>query len=81
MDSTTSSVILPLLGFIAAVVATVVSWCVFFFGAPPAHGEEPLILGVMPVTWILLSSTVAMVLVSLLTSPPPASPRTSPPPT
>jgi hypothetical protein len=35
-----------------------------------AHPEEPLVLGVMPVVWVVLASGVALVLVSLVTRPP-----------
>ena len=36
-------------------------------GKPAA---EPLVLGVMPVTWVLLAAGAALVLVSLATRPP-----------
>lgn len=58
-------------GAIAALLMTVVTWTALFLSVHGGKGDEPLVLGVMPVTWILLSSTVAMVVVSLLTTPPP----------
>lgn len=63
-------------GAYASVLAMLVTWSVLFYqgliaparaGLPPT---EPLILGVMPVAWILLASTLALVGVSLATRPP-----------
>ncbi len=64
-------------GAFASVLAMLVTWAVLFYQgliAPVTSGlplpEEPLILGVMPVVWILAASAGALVLVSLLTRPP-----------
>jgi SSS family solute:Na+ symporter len=67
-------------GALASVAAMLVTWGVLFYrglvrpvlsGAP--HPEEPLVLGVMPVVWVVLASGTALVLVSLVTRPPSAS--------
>lgn len=57
-------------GAMASLAVTVVTWTAFFANSLGGHGGEPLALGVMPVTWVLLASTVAMVVVSLATKPP-----------
>ena len=63
-------------GAFASVLAMLVTWSVLFYrgliepvraGKPAA---EPLVLGVMPVTWVLLAAGAALVLVSLVTRPP-----------
>ena len=62
-------------GAIASVLAVVVSWTVLFVMDSLAMGEgygEFLVGGVMPVTWIFLSSALAMVVGSLLSTPPDA---------
>jgi hypothetical protein len=53
------------------------TWSVLFYQGlirPVSAGEplpeEPLILGVMPVVWILAASAAALVGVSLVTRPP-----------
>lgn len=59
-------------GAIACVMAAAVSWVVLF-AADSLYGEaggEFLVMGVMPVTWIVLASSVAMIGVSLMTAPP-----------
>ena len=59
-------------GAMASVVTVVVTWVSLFVTDTAAGPEgEALVWGVMPVTWIVLSSAVAMVGVSLLTKPPP----------
>jgi SSS family solute:Na+ symporter len=62
-------------GAIACVLAVVVSWSVLFamdsLGMGGPHGEF-LLGGVMPVTWVFLSATIAMVVGSLLSTPPDA---------
>jgi SSS family solute:Na+ symporter len=59
-------------GAIASVLAVVVTWGGLFLwneehGRP---GVEPLVLGLMPVTFVCLASVVALVGVSLVTRPP-----------
>ena len=60
-----------------AVLAMLATWGVLVYRgliAPVLHGvphpEEPLVLGVMPVAWVLLAASVALVVVSLATQPP-----------
>lgn len=55
-------------GAIAAVLAVAVTWCALFFGR---EAGEALPLGVMPVTFIVGASVLALVGVSLATTPPP----------
>ncbi|MCB9681706.1 MAG: sodium:solute symporter family protein [Alphaproteobacteria bacterium] len=58
-------------GAIASVLATIVTWVVLFVQyLDHPVGEDFLVAGVMPVTWIVLASAVAMVGVSLVTRPP-----------
>ncbi len=64
-------------GAFASVLVMLVTWSVLFYKGlirPLSAGvplpEEPLILGMMPVVWILAASSAALVLVSLVTKPP-----------
>ena len=56
-------------GAFAAVVATAASWIALFVWSA---GEKKLLLGAMPVLWIVLASIAALVAVSLVTRPPEA---------
>jgi len=65
-------------GAYASIVAVVVVWSWFFYDGlirPTLAGEtthgEPLVLGMLPVTFVVAASAAALVVVSLLTSPPP----------
>jgi len=62
-------------GAMAAVLVTAVSWLVLFYrdmiAAKPPGVEELLIFGMMPVTIMFTLSAVTLVVVSLLTKPPP----------
>ena len=60
-------------GAIAAVVATAVTWLALFLAdlSRDGHGEF-LVAGMLPVILIFGASALAMISVSLLTSPPPA---------
>jgi solute:Na+ symporter, SSS family len=68
-------------GAIASVIVTIVSWLIFFwddvlnkgtrvFGATDEHTHEYLIMGVMPVAFMVLFSAIAMLVGSLLSTPP-----------
>ena len=63
-------------GAFASVLAMLGVWVVLFYRGlirPALAGqkpEEPLVLGVMPVTWVVLAAGAALVLVSLATRPP-----------
>ena len=57
-------------GAIAGVLAATAVWIVLFLTTQSTAGHESLVGGVMPVTWIFLSSTIAIVVVSLMTKPP-----------
>jgi SSS family solute:Na+ symporter len=64
-------------GAVASILAMLAVWGVLFYRglvapvlAGVAHPDEPLVLGLMPVAWIMLASTVALVVVSLVTRPP-----------
>jgi SSS family solute:Na+ symporter len=64
-------------GAVASVLAMLAVWGVLFYRglirpvlAGVAHPEEPLVLGVMPVVWVVLAAGGALVLVSLVTRPP-----------
>lgn len=64
-------------GAYASVLAMLVTWGVLFWRGlirPALEGaksiEEPLVLGVMPVVWVVLAAGAALVLVSLATRPP-----------
>jgi len=63
-------------GAFASVLAMLSVWGVLFWRglvSPALAGEkveEPLVLGVMPVVWVVLASGAAMVIVSLATRPP-----------
>lgn len=63
-------------GAFASVLAMLSVWGVLFWRglvAPALAGtpvEEPLVLGVMPVVWVVLAAGVALVVVSLATRPP-----------
>ncbi len=66
-------------GAVASVIVMVATWIPLFYRgllAPLLHGEpateEFLIGGAMPIAIIFLASAVALVVVSLLTTPPPA---------
>lgn len=65
-------------GAYASILAVCGTWGWFFYDGlvrPTLAGEathgEPLIAGLMPVTFVVAASAAAMVLVSLMTSPPP----------
>lgn len=65
-------------GAVASILAMVVTWSALFWTGlvRPALAGEPtsedyLVLGMLPVTVIIAASTAALVLVSLVTSPPP----------
>ena len=62
-------------GAFACVAATVISWTALFvmdtMAMDGTHGEF-LVGGVMPVTWVFVSSALAMVVGSLLSTPPDA---------
>jgi SSS family solute:Na+ symporter len=65
-------------GAVASILVTVGTWCGFFydgFFAAILAGEKPageyLVFGMMPVAVIFAASAVTLVVVSLLTSPPP----------
>jgi SSS family solute:Na+ symporter len=64
-------------GAFASVLAMIATWGVLLYRGligpvlgGVAHPEEPLVLGLMPVAWVVLASTVALVAVSLATRPP-----------
>jgi SSS family solute:Na+ symporter len=64
-------------GAFASVLAMLATWGVLFWRGlvrPALEGakaiEEPLVLGVMPVVWVVLAAGVALVVVSLATRPP-----------
>jgi SSS family solute:Na+ symporter len=66
-------------GAIACVVATVVTWSIFFWDdiintGPPVFGQETkakyLVAGMMPAIFIFAASVVSLVLVSLITKAP-----------
>jgi SSS family solute:Na+ symporter len=66
-------------GAIASVSVAAVTWCVLFYKGlvePTLAGihsrEDYLILGMMPVTIMFAAAAVTLVVVSLMTSPPPA---------
>lgn len=60
-------------GAIAAVLATVASWFAFFRAAEYGRNPDYLVLGMLPVTFILAASILALVVVSWLTRPPSAA--------
>jgi SSS family solute:Na+ symporter len=61
-------------GAIACVITAVATWIALFAQSRAGGGGEAFLVGgVMPVTWILGASSVAMVGVSLATEPPPSS--------
>jgi SSS family solute:Na+ symporter len=67
-------------GAFASVLAMLGTWGVLFWRGllqPALAGvksiEEPLVLGVMPVLWVVLAAGLALVLVSLVTRPPAAA--------
>jgi len=63
-------------GALAGLAAAVVTWLILFYrdivaGANKPPGEEELLIfGLMPVVFICAASTLALVVVSLLTRPP-----------
>lgn len=57
-------------GAMAGVVAAAGIWVVLFWMSRSTAGHDSLVGGVMPVTWIVLGSTIALVAVSLTTDPP-----------
>jgi SSS family solute:Na+ symporter len=63
-------------GALASLAAAVVAWCILFYrdivaGADKPPGEDELLLfGLMPVVFICAASTLALVVVSLVTRPP-----------
>jgi SSS family solute:Na+ symporter len=62
-------------GAFACVIATVVAWSALFYRdilapRPAGASDEALLFGLMPVAFILLASTVALVGVSLVTAKP-----------
>ena len=69
-----------LAGAVACILTTVLTWSYFFYQGlilPTLEGGKAdgdyLVMGFMPVTFIFAASAGALVLVSLVTSPPPAS--------
>ncbi|MDX1383527.1 MAG: sodium:solute symporter family protein, partial [Thermoanaerobaculia bacterium] len=60
-------------GVLAAVATVSLLWLWFFSRAWGAPGYTVAGTGVMPVAVIVLASTLALIVVSWLTSPPPAS--------
>jgi SSS family solute:Na+ symporter len=65
-------------GVIASIIAMAVVWFVFFYQDIIASGEatdggEFLVLGMMPVATIFAVSAATLVIVSLITKPPPAT--------
>ena len=65
-------------GAIASVVVSAITWSVFFYDGlvkpileDAPKGPDYLVFGMMPVALIFAASTAALVVVSLLTSPPP----------
>lgn len=61
-------------GAVAGVVAVYLTWTALFLtdlAAPTRGHEEFLVGGVMPVAWIFAASSLAVLVVSLLTRPPP----------
>ena len=59
-------------GAYACVLATAVAWLLLFAASDYGGNGEYLFLGMMPVATMVMASTLAMVVVSLLTSPPSA---------
>lgn len=63
-------------GAFASILAMLGVWSVLFYRGliqPALEGkkpEEPLVLGLMPVAWVVLAAGVALVVVSLATRPP-----------
>lgn len=62
-------------GAFATIIVTVVAWCILFYRdiiaeKPAGMEDELLIAGMMPVTILIALSSVTLVVVSLLTSPP-----------
>ena len=57
-------------GAYACVLATAVTWVVFFVQSDYGENRNFTVAGMMPVAVMITCSTVAMVVVSLLTSPP-----------
>jgi SSS family solute:Na+ symporter len=64
-------------GAFASVLAMLAVWSVLFYRGlirpaleGQAHPEEPLVLGLMPVAWVVLAGAAALVVVSLATRPP-----------
>lgn len=66
-------------GAVACVLAAAGSWLVFFYDglvrpmlSGETAGEDYLVAGMMPVTFMIAASALALVVVSLATTPPPA---------
>jgi solute:Na+ symporter, SSS family len=63
-------------GALASLAATAMVWSILFYRdvfavkTPGASGEELLILGLMPVAFIVATAAITLVVVSLLTQPP-----------
>jgi SSS family solute:Na+ symporter len=67
-------------GVIGSVLAMAVTWCVLFYhdiiSPSPEHaaeGGDYLVWGMMPVAVIFAVSTIALILISLVTTPPSAA--------
>lgn len=65
-------------GAIASVLAMILTWLYFFYDGflRPTWAKEPvsedyLVLGLMPITFVVAASTLALIVVSLFTQPPP----------
>jgi len=54
-------------GAYASVIAAFVTWIIFFLSS---GGEEITLLGIMPVAWCCLASTLGMIIGSLMSEPP-----------
>ena len=64
-------------GAIASVLVAAVAWCYLFFVESSRRGldlaEDYLIAGMMPVAIMVTVSAVTLIVVSLMTTPPPSS--------
>jgi SSS family solute:Na+ symporter len=60
-------------GAMASIVAAAGTWILLFTQSRGTAGHEALVGGVMPVTWIFLAATVALIVGSLATRPPNAA--------
>lgn len=58
-------------GAYAGVITAFAMWCYFFYDSGFAENPHYSVFGVMPVAVMVVGSTIAMIIVSLMTSPPP----------